>query len=279
MSDLTVTRLDKNRFWILTGAGGGPQDLAWIRRNAPRDGSVQIRDFSSEYTAVGLWGPKARQVLEKVCDDDVSDKAFPYFTARPLQITTVPALALRVSYAGELGWEIYCPCEQGLKLWDELWEAGREFGLVAAGAGAFGSLRLEKGYRAWGADIHTEYNPFEAGLGWAVQMGKGEFIGRDALRAVKRKGVKRALCCMIFEDEAAICLGKEPILSMSGEKLGYVTSADYGYSVGKYIAFGYLPIEQADIGNKVRVQYFDKTYTATVVDEPLFDPGMKRLKS
>ena len=278
-SDLTITRLDENTFWVLTGAGGGPHDAAWIQQNLPGAGSVTVRDLTSQVTAIGLWGPNTRQVLAKVAEADVSNEAFPYMTARPLTIQSVSAFALRLSYAGELGWEIYCPTEQGLALWDILWQAGRDFGVIAAGAGCFGSLRLEKGYRAWGTDIHTEYTPYEAGLGWAVRLAKGDFMGREALLRAREAGIERRLCCLTSDDPAAMALGSEPILSMAGEKLGFVTSADYGYSVGKLILFGYLPIEQAQQGNQVQVMYFDRQFTAVVDDDPLFDPEMARLKA
>lgn len=276
-ADLTVTRLAENRYWVLTGAGGGPQDLAWIRQNAPKDGSVTIHDVTSQYTAVGLWGPKARQVLAQVTPEDVSNAAFPYFSARPLEIETIPVYALRVSYAGELGWEIYCSGEQGLRLWDVLWEAGQAHGLIAAGGGAFDSLRLEKGYRLWGADIHPEYNPFEAGLDWIVRLNKADFLGKTALLQIKAQGIRRKLCCMTLDDPKAVVLGKEPILA-NGQKLGYVSSANYGYAVGKFIIYGYLPLEYTQVGTRVEVAYFDKRYQATVTNEPLYDPKGEKLK-
>lgn len=278
-SDLTITRLDEDTFWVLTGAGGGPGDAAWIRQNLPADDSVTVRDLTAQLTAIGLWGPNAREVLAKVAEADLSNEAFPYMTAQSLTIQGVPVRALRLSYAGELGWEIYCASERGLELWDILWQAGRDSGIIAAGAGAFGSLRLEKGYRAWGADINTEYNPYEAGLGWAVRPEKGDFIGREALLRAREAGVKRKLCCLTSADPAAMALGSEPILSLAGEKLGYVTSADYGYSIGKLILFGYLPVEQAQQGTQVQVMYFDRQFTAVVDNDPLFDPQMTRLKA
>ena len=177
MADLTVSRLEDDRFWILTGGGVGPHDLAWIRQHTPTSSAVDIRDMSGQYTTLGLWGPRARDILQQLCEEDVSDAAFPFYTVKPLHIDCVPALALRLSYAGELGWEIYAPIEYGLRLWDLLWEAGRPHGMVMGGAGAFDSLRLEKGYRLWGSDIYSEYNPFEAGLGWAVRLNKGYFLG------------------------------------------------------------------------------------------------------
>jgi glycine cleavage system aminomethyltransferase T len=254
------------------------RDLQWIRQNAPTDGSVLVEDVTSRYGAIGMWGPKARAVLESLTDDDISNEAFPYFTAKPLTIDTVPVLALRLSYIGELGWELYAPVEYGLHLWDVLWEAGQPHGMIASGGGCFDALRLEKGYRLWGADIHTEYNPYEAGLGWAVRLKKGDFLGRDALLKIKENGIKRQLCCMTLDDPDAFILGKEPILS-DGRTLGYVTSANYGYSVGKHIAYGYLPAAYAEPGTAVEIMYFGNRYAATVTPEPLYDADMTRLKS
>ncbi|RME71805.1 MAG: FAD-dependent oxidoreductase [Chloroflexi bacterium] len=267
-ADLTITRTGPDSFLVLTGGATGMLDLAWLRQHAPDDGSVQITDVSSQYCAVGLWGPDARHVLQSVTPEDVSDQAFPYFTAQAISIDTVPAYALRVSYVGELGWEIYTPMEYGPRLWDVLWQAGEPFGIIAAGFGAFDSLRLEKGYRSWGADIHTEYNPLEAGLDWAVRWDKGDFLGREALLSAREAGVRRRLCCMTLDDPQAVALGKEPILS--GDRvLGYVTSANYGYSVGQWIVYGYLPVEFAAPGTRVEVVYFGRRQPATVRKEPL----------
>lgn len=276
--DLTITRLGRDHFWVLTGGGTGMQDLAWLRANAPADGSVHIADVTSQYGALGLWGSRARDVLARVCEDDVANAAFPYFTARRITIDAVPALALRLSYAGELGWELYARAETMQRLWEALWEAGQPYGLVAAGGGAFDSLRLEKGYRLWGADIHTEYTPFEAGLGWAVRLDKGDFLGREALLRAQEAGARRKLCCLTFAEPGAVALGKEPIV-VGDKKLGYVTSANFGYSVGRFILYGYLPVEYAAAGGEVDVIYFGKRQRAIVTDEPLFDPEMTRLKA
>ena len=152
------------------------------------------------------------------------------------------------------------------------------WGAIAAGMGAFDSLRLEKGYRLWGNDIHTEYNPFEAGIGFAVRMDKGDFIGREALEALRRKGMSKKLCCMTFDLADAVVVGNEPIRA-AGRVVGYVTSANYGYSIGKGIAYGYLPMPYARVGTKVGVEYFGETRDATVTAEPLWDAKMERLKS
>ena len=276
--DLTLTRLARDRFLVLTGGASGTRDLAWMRSHAPDDGSVAISDVTSEYCGIGLWGPKAREVLQRVCHEDVSNRAFPYFASKQVTIGAAPARALRVSYVGELGWEIYVPTEYGLSVWDALWEAGQAIGIVAAGGGAFESLRLEKGYRLWGTDIHTEYNPYEAGLGWAVKLNKGNFLGREALMRIREAGIERRLCCLTMSDPNQVVLGKEPILD--GERvLGYVTSANVGYTVGRSIAYGYLPLEYSTSGTTVEIEYFGRRYEATVTDEPLYDPGNSKLRS
>lgn len=278
MCDLTVTRLGLDRFLVVTGAGVGMHDLAWIRSHLPTDSSVHVVDATSGYACIGLWGPKARDLVQQVSENDFSNQVFPYMTARQVMIGELPAMALRISYVGELGWEIYTLTEYGLKLWDSLWQAGQPVGVVAAGGGAFDSLRLEKGYRLWGADIHTEYNPYEAGLGSAVKLDKGDFLGREALLRVKDQGIARKLCCMTLDAPGAVVMGKEPLLD--GERvLGYVTSANYGYTVGKGILYGYLPLEYAAAGTSVEVEYFGKRYWASVAQESLYDPENAKLRS
>jgi len=275
--DLTVTRLGPTQFWVVTGAALGMHDLAWIRTHLPCDGSVHLSNLSSAYCCLGLWGPRARDLMQEISSNDFSNLAFPYLTARNVYIGNIPALAVRISYVGELGWEIYTPTEYGASLWDTLWEAGQPLGIIAAGGGAFDSLRLEKGYRLWGADIHTEYNPYEAGLGFAVKLKKSEFLGRAALERIKAEGVRRKLCCLTFKDSEVAVMGKEPILDKE-RTLGYVTSANYGYTVKRSIIYGYLPIEYAQEGTAVEVYFFGNRYPATVMREPLYDPENLKLK-
>ena len=276
--DLTVTRLGEDRFMVVTGGAMGLHDLDWIETHLPGDDSARVADISSTLCCIGLWGPRARDLLERVCDEDVTDEGFPYMTAKPVTIGEVPSLALRISYVGELGWEVYAPTELGLRLWDILWEAGLPLGVVAAGGGAFDSLRLEKGYRLWGNDIHTEYNPYEAGIGFAVRMRKGDFLGRDALREVRAQGPTRKLCCMTLDDPDAVVMGKEPILD--GDRvLGYATSASYGHSIGRGIVYGYLPVSHAEVGTSVDVRYFGERLQATVAQEPLYDPAGAKMKA
>jgi glycine cleavage system T protein len=277
-ADLTVARLATDRFLVLTGGAVGMHDLAWIRRHAPEDGSVVIEDVSSRLCAVGLWGPQARRILAALTESDVGHDAFPYYSWKELVIGYVPALALRLSYVGELGFEIYTATEFGAALWEQLLEAGRPHGLVPCGAGAMDSLRLEKGYRLWGADILPDTTPLEAGLMGAVRLGKGEFIGRAALLDRRQEPLTRKLCALTLDDPGAICLGKEPILE--GERvLGYVTSANMGYTLGRPIAYGYLPPAKAAPGTRVAIEYLGERLPATVAAEPLFDPKGERLRA
>ena len=276
-SDLTIVRLDRERYWVITGGALLARDIARLRRHAPDDGSVSITDRSSRYTPIGLWGPNARRVLESVSDHDVSNAAFPYYTAQSIEIGCAPVVALRISYVGELGWELYTPAEHALSVWDDLWAAGRAFGMIAAGAGAFDSLRLEKGYRLWGQELHPDYNPFEAGIGWAVRLNRGDFVGRAALLQAKEAGVATRLCCLTFDSESGMALGKEPIFD-GDDCIGYLTSANRGYSVDRHIAYGYLPVEASAPGSRLEIEYLGKRHPVTVTAEPLYDPEMERLK-
>jgi dimethylglycine oxidase len=274
-SDLTIARLAQDRFQV---GANGPLDLDLLQRQAPRDGSVSVRDITSATCCIGLWGPRARDVLSAVTDADLSNDAFRYFQARDIWVGTVPVTALRLSYVGELGWELYTPAEMGLRLWDTLWAAGREHGLIAAGRGAFGSLRLEKGYRFSGVDMTTEHDPYEAGLGFAVRMDKGDFVGRDALVGKSAKTVERRLVPLLISDPQAVVMGKEPV-HVDGRPAGYVTSAGFGYTIGSAIAYAWLPATAAQTGNSVTIRYFGEDIPASVADEPLFDPEMRRLRS
>jgi len=275
--DLTVTRLAPERFQIVTGTAFGIHDLAWIRSHLPEDGSVEARDITSSLACIGVWGPRARELMQAVSENDFSGDAFPYLTAQEVRLGEVPARALRVTYVGELGWEVYAPTEYGLRLWDTLWEAGLPLGAAAAGYRSIDSLRLEKGYRYWSQDIHSEYHPYEAGLGFAVKLDKGDFIGRAALERAKAEGLSRKLSCLTIEEPSAVALGGEPIL-LGSEVLGRVTSGGYGYTVRKSIAYGYLPVERSKPGTRLEVELFGTRFPATVEKEPLYDPKGERVR-
>jgi 4-methylaminobutanoate oxidase (formaldehyde-forming) len=274
--DFTVTRLAEDRFRIVTGTAFGQHDLAWIRQHAPEDGSARVTDVTSQHACLGLWGPKAREILQPLTTADLSSDAFPYMQARELAVGMVPCLALRVTYVGELGWELYCPAEFGLALWDTIWEAGRPHRLVAAGYKAIDSLRLEKGYRVWGADITPEDTPFEAGLGFAVKLDKGDFVGREALAAAAAAPA-RMLRCLVLEDPRAVALGSEPV-RVGEAPVGRVTSGGYGYTVRRSIAYAYLPAEH-DVGTEVAVEIFGEWVAGEVAGEPLFDSQGARIRA
>jgi glycine cleavage system aminomethyltransferase T/glycine/D-amino acid oxidase-like deaminating enzyme len=267
--DFTVTRLGEQAFRIVTGTAFGRHDLAWIRQHAPEDGSVRVDDVTSQYACLGLWGPAARDLLAPLTTDPLD---FPYLRARELSVGRVPCLALRVTYVGELGWELYCAAELGLALWDTLWEAGGEHGLVAGGYKAIDSLRLEKGYRVWGSDITSEDTPYEAGLGFAVKLDK-DFVGKAALGEPERR-----LSCLTLGDPRSVALGSEPV-RVGDELVGRVTSGGYGYTVERSIAYAYLPAASAEPGTEVEVEIFGEWVAGTVSAEPLFDPAGERIRA
>ncbi|MEX3099423.1 MULTISPECIES: FAD-dependent oxidoreductase [unclassified Streptomyces] len=272
-SDVTVARLARDRFQI--GANGN-LDLDWLTRHLPADGTVQVRDITAGTCCIGLWGPLARKVLQPLTDDDFSNEGLKYFRARQAHIGSVPVTAMRLSYVGELGWEIYTTADLGLKLWDTLRRAAEPLGGVIAGRGAFNSLRLEKGYRSFGTDMTYEHDPYEAGVSFAVKLDKGDFIGKAALER-RKTSVRRKLTCLTIDDPYDVVLGKEPVYD--GERaVGYVTSAAYGYTIGKGIAYAWLPAELAVPGTELRIGYFDRRVEAVVAEEPLFDPTMSRLR-
>jgi len=237
-----------------------------------------MRDVTSAWAVFGLWGPKARDILQPLVPEDLSNEAFPYMRAQRIWVEHVPVLALRISYAGELGWELYAPTEYGAHLWERLMEAGAEHGLAACGGGAFESLRIEKGYRFAGVDMHTDYTADEAGLGFAVNVSKPDFIGRQAVLEERARGLRKRLVPIVLDDPDAAPLGGEPIL-LDGDAVGYVTSANFGYTVGKSIAYGYLPADQAVPGTRAAIRIFDREVAGSVSSEPIFDPAGERIRA
>jgi 4-methylaminobutanoate oxidase (formaldehyde-forming) len=272
--DFTVARLGEERFSIVTGTAFGNHDREWIRRHLPPDGGVQVQDVTAQWSCFGVWGPRARDVLSSLTPSDLSNEAFPYMSLREITVGDVPVRALRVTYVGELGWELYCPTEYGLGLWRALWDAGEPQGMVAAGYRAIDSMRLEKGYRVWGADITPDETPDEAGLGFCVKLDK-EFIGREALEAAQPK---TKLCCLVLEDPLSVALGNEPV-RCEGEIRGRVTSGGYGYTVERSIAYAHLPPALAEPGTAVELEIFGEWVGGEVAREPLFDPKGERIRA
>ncbi|GII89924.1 GcvT family protein [Sinosporangium siamense] len=263
-SDLTVARLADDLFQI--GANGS-LDLEWLRRHAPDD--VYIRDITSGTCCVGVWGPHARNLLAPITDMDVSADAFPYFAVRSGHVGEVPVRAMRISLVGELGWELYTTADLGLRLWDTLWAAGAPLGVAAAGRAAFTSLRLEKGYRRWGVDMTPEHTPYEAGLAFALRTDK-EFVGRSALGAAPQRRLVPLLTSQVV-------MGAEPVRA-GGEVIGHVTSAAYGHTIDRPIAYAWLATPYAVVDTEVEVDYFDRKVKAIVAAEPLYDPAREKIR-
>jgi aminomethyltransferase len=268
-ADITVTRVDDDRYLLLTtGREVGNNHVAWVREQSPED--VVVNDVTSSLAAMVCTGPNARKVLSKVTDVDLSDEAFPFFTSQQFFIKNVPVTALRVSYAGELGWELYTPSEYGEQLWEHLMEAGEEYDIRPYGNGALNALRIEKGFRLWGEDLHTEHNPYEAGLGWAVDL-ETDFIGKEAVvAAAEQENIDHKVACLTLDDEEATIIPHRPVLD-GDEPIGYVHSAEYGYTVGACVVYTYLPPEYAEPGTELEIQYEGERYDATVREEPLLD--------
>jgi glycine cleavage system aminomethyltransferase T/glycine/D-amino acid oxidase-like deaminating enzyme len=293
-SDLVIVRTGKDSFRIITGGGHGGVDKKWFTDNLPEDGSAQLHDQTSALCTVGVWGPSAKALVESVTENDISSESFPYGTAKSFLIKDIPVWAIRVSYVGEYGWEIYTSTEHGAKLWDILWEAGQEHRVVPVGIGVYGTTaRLEKGYRLYGNELDTEFNPVEAGLA-LPKVKKQDFIGKEAYLKARDEEADTLLCTLTVEDhttstgEKRYMLGHVPILTEAGEPIvdaknrrSYVTSAGNGPCVGKYILMAYLPPEYAKVGTNLKVEYMMEHFPVTVAAvgaTALYDPENKRMK-
>ena len=294
-ADLTIMRLGPETFRVVTGGATGMMDKQWLRDQLPADGSAQLSDVTSAWATFGIWGPDARTVLQSVTDADLSPAGFPFATCREVEIGGVMVLASRISYVGELGWELYVPIEQGARVWDTIWAAGRPHGLVPVGIGVYGTTgRLEKGYRAYGAELEADYNLVEAGM-TRPKVKPQPFRGKDAYLAQREVPPCAVLCTLTVDDHRSAAgtlrymLGGEPILTAAGEPLtdakgrhSYVTSAGSGPSVGKHLLMAYLPAAHAREGNRLAVEYMAEQYPVTVAvagATPLFDPENLRVRS
>ena len=273
-ADLTITRLEEDRFYIVTGSGFGVRDFNWIGRHMPRDGSVILNDITSGKAVLNLCGPAARAVLEQVADGDVSHQGFPFMQARRLRIGYAPVLALRLTYVGELGWELHMPVEYGPHVYELLWQSGETLGLANLGYRAIDSLRMEKRYLYWGADITPDDNPFEAGLGFCVALGKGEFLGQEALARVKEEGPRQKLCGFTLERDVPVFGGEA--IRRGGKVLGVTSSGSYGYTIGKNIVFGYVPAEEAGHAD-YEIEAFCEAVPAKRHDGALYDRTRTRI--
>lgn len=277
-SDLTITRLGEEHFRVTTGSNFVPADLGWIRMHMPEDGSVEVREVTEDWACLGLWGPCARQILQAVTGQDVSHGVFPYMSARTIGINGVETLAQRVTYVGELGWELYMAPEKAGQAWDALMAAGQSLGLRPAGYKALDSLRLEKGYRYWSADLTPSDNPYEAGLGFCVRLNKGDFIGREALVRVKSQGLERRLCTLTLNDDVCVVYGGEAVYA-DGRVVSRLRSGGHGFTVGKNIGYAYLPLDLATEGTSLAVEVFGEPIGAQVAADVLHDPRGERIRA
>ena len=288
-------RVSEDRYRVITGGAAGGADKQWFRQHLPDDGSVQIDDQTSALCTLGVWGPDSRAVLDSVTEEDMSHEAFSPYTAQEITIGEVDTWALRISYVGERGWELYAPMEQGQRLWDIIWEAGQEHDIRPVGMGVYGTTgRMEKGYRLYGHELELEYTPAEAGLTFHG-VKSTDFIGKEAYAQALDEENTATLCTLSVDDHAPddgerrFMLGNEPILDPDGDVIvdeegrrSYVTSAGTGPSVGKHLLMGYLPPEYAEEGQQLSVEYFDQQYPVTVEivgSKPLFDPSNERIRS
>ncbi len=273
-ADVTITRLAEQKFYLVTGSGFGVHDSDWIESHMPLDGSVILREVTSARAVINLCGPRAREVLEQVCEEPVNNQAFPFMQARELTLGSASVLALRATYVGELGYELHIPVEFATHVYQRLWDAGQAFNIVNAGYRAIDSLRMEKGFLYWSADITPDYNPYEAGLGFCVNLDKGDFIGRQTLVHIKQNGVERKLCCLTLDQQTPV-YGGEAILH-KGKVVGVSCSGNFGHTIGKSIVFAYLPIALTK-EQDFEVEAFCTPVKASLAPRVLYDPKRERL--
>ena len=280
LADVTITRLAEDRLRLITGAGFIDNDKGWLHANVRSgDGPLEIRDVTDELTTLGLWGPRARDVLQAVTADDVSKEALPYMRAKEIAIRGARVLAQRLTYVGELGWELYVDPAWAVQVWDALMAAGKPHGIRPGGYRVLDSLRLEKGYRYFSTDVTVLENPYEAGLGFCVRLGKGDFIGRQALQQVREQGLRQKLCTLTIGGEEYRTIYGGEAVHHDGRVLGRLRSAGYGYTVRKNIGYAYLPVEMAKEGTALRVDVFGEMVPAEVAADVLYDPNGEQLRS
>ena len=275
LSDVTVARLDDEEYFI---GANGPLDLDRLTGLLPASGTVHIEDITTSTCCIGLWGPHARDVLEPLTEGDISHEGLKYFRSAKIRVAGVPVLALRVSYVGELGWELYTQAAHGLRLWDQIAAAGAPYGIIPAGRAAFSSLRLEKGYRSFGSDMTREDTPEDAGLGFAVRLEKeGGFIGQEALRESSTHG-RRLVAFGARLDVGRPEAGAAVLAAGTDAVIGWVTSADFGYVTGQVIGLAWVPAEYAEVGTALSILRFGTEIQAEVLAEPVYDAGMARIR-
>jgi len=284
-ADLTVTRLAEDDFLVITGVATQVRDFDWLRQHISEDAHCVATDVTSGYAVLGVMGPDSRKLLQSLTPADLSNEAFPFASSREIELGFAHVRASRVTYVGELGWELYMPTEFALQIFDVLLEAGKQWGVTPVGMHAMNSLRIEKGYRHWGHDISEEDSPVEAGLSFAVDLSKAEFIGRDAIVAQKQQGVSRRLVQFLLHNSDAMLYHNEPIYR-DGVIVGYICSGMYGHTLGAAVGLGY--VSRTDAESRVTAKWIrEGDYTVEVAGEkiaataslrPLYDPDSSRVR-
>jgi len=276
--DMTIGRLAEDRFLLVVGTAFGLRALWWIENQLPADGSVSVKEVTSAYAVINVIGPKSRELLQKLTAADISNAGFAFGTCKYFTVGYAPILSFRVTYVGELGYELYIPTEFAAHVYESLWEAGQELGIQNAGYRAIGSLHLEKGYADWGSELTPEYTPFDAGLGFCVALDKDDFIGKDALAKVKAEGAKWKLCSFTIDTGQPLMLqGSAPIIH-GGEVLGVTCSSGYGHTVKKNICYGYIPAKAAYPNLEFEIESYKEVYTAKLeASRVLYDPEKKKI--
>ena len=282
--DLTVARIAEDRFYIVTGTGFATHDFVHILRSLPSDADVELNDVTEDYSTLSLMGPQSRAILSAVSGADLSNETFPFGTWQEVEIAGAPVRALRITYVGELGWELHLPVAHAQAVYHSLFEAGEGLGLANAGYRAIESLRLEKGYRAWGSDINPDHTPIEAGLGWAVKLKKNiPFQGREALMEQRARPLKKRLACFTIKDPDVVLLGRETIYR-NGERVGWLTSGGWGYTVQKNIGYGYVRNaagvdDDYLFSGDYELEVATERHPCKIERDALYDPAMARVKS
>jgi 4-methylaminobutanoate oxidase (formaldehyde-forming) len=279
IADVTITRLGADNFRLITGSGFVDNDRGYIKSNlSAEDGAVEIRDVTENYACIGLWGPKSPTVLQAVTENDISNEVLPYMRAKAITINGIEVLAQRISYVGEKGWELYAAFDKAAIVWDRLWDAGQSQSIIAAGYKVLGSLRIEKGYLYYNSDITTLDNPFEAGLGFTVDLDGADFIGRDALKKIEADGIQNKLCTITIGSEEWLPLYDAEAVIADGKVISRLRSSGYGHTVRKNIGLAYLPLELAKEGTPLEIEIFGELVPAQVAPRILYDPRGDALK-
>ena len=276
--DMTIGRLADDKFLIVVGTAFGKRVLWWLENHKPADGSVFLKEVTSAYAVINVIGPKSRQLLEKASRDDLSNSSFPFGTCKSFSVGYAPVVSFRVTYIGELGYELYIPTEFAAHVCETLWDAGQDLGITNAGYRTIASTRLEKGYADWSSELTPEYTPYDAGLGFCVDLGKEDFIGKESLTKIKAEGPRFSLCSFTIEAKKPLMLqGSAPIIC-KGEVVGVTTSAGYGHTIGKNICYGYLPVDKVDVTSDFEIESYSEVHAAKLQpSRVLYDPERKKI--